>query len=823
MGIDGMLAAQQHVQRIWADYCNGSARVQATLQGAIAAVEKGFSREGHFIFEFIQNAEDSGARGFECVLETDTVVIRNDGLSLIERDVDSLCSIGHSSKSPEHYIGHLGVGFKSVFLISEDIEINSGDYNFAFRRGIGDELPWQIAPIWTSGVQLERPWKTEFRIRLRNVGIRERLAQELSEKSLNRRVLLFLDRLKSLELLDTVTGHRRSIRREPSQGKVSTLTEISGDETISERWLIYNSDPLLTPDAIRDDWFTKNWDRDKTKHRAVSIAFKLGDAGELEEIPGAVHMGVFSYLPVREEPSRLNFLIHGDFLTSVGRTRIQDDAPWNRWMAKEILEFAKAKAGDILESTEFGCKAYDVLHPKSELSSDFLSIHVERPFRAFLENDVRLLAHDGSMVSVRDSIVIDGSDVSKLLSPSEVERLYGKTPLARDMSAKRLPKSVPRLPQLATGRDAFLVSASGVRYLSRKADERDLLFFHTLYEQLSSQFTSKDSFETSDLRHAKLVLSRDWSLKTAKEVYFQPTSLPIEYQGEFDFVHPSCAEHPDVTKFLKRIGVETLAEEVLLKGLIPILKPNWGGLNDVDRRVWLRRFKKLVECEEIAEKDISFVTVPTKSGKWVSPAATLFPSELGSEYSIEKLVTDGLLPDPSLEFVASNLIESPDPIEPWKRFLRRLGVDKRVGEHATLTKWSQIVGVEMAKRYEIAQGRGVIAEVTESEKGVLKSGYDLLSSRTAGDDERLIEAKGTKGPGEFTLLRSSIHQILRGERRDRFFVYVTSSALTSPRLHVIRGSELTEDVLLEIGSVKLSLSNLQGKVSEERTFDQISS
>ena len=129
-----MEKAHQHILSIRSDCEVGSQRLKRAMEGALLTIEKGFSGEGHYLYEFIQNADDENSKTVRVLLEPNQVTILNDGDPFEYDDVDALCDVAHSHKSPGKYIGYLGVGFKSVFLISDGPEVHSGSYHFAFRK-----------------------------------------------------------------------------------------------------------------------------------------------------------------------------------------------------------------------------------------------------------------------------------------------------------------------------------------------------------------------------------------------------------------------------------------------------------------------------------------------------------------------------------------------------------------------------------------------------------------------------------------------------------------------------------------------------------------
>jgi len=126
--------ACSHIEEIQRSYIIGEARILEALTGAMQIIEKTFTRSGHFVLEFIQNAEDAGARRVKIVLESDTIKIFNDGKPFTKDDVEAICSIGRSRKDPRKHIGYLGVGFKAIFLVSSRPHIYSKTYRFRFDK-----------------------------------------------------------------------------------------------------------------------------------------------------------------------------------------------------------------------------------------------------------------------------------------------------------------------------------------------------------------------------------------------------------------------------------------------------------------------------------------------------------------------------------------------------------------------------------------------------------------------------------------------------------------------------------------------------------------
>src|SRR5260370_27751419 len=88
-----------------------------------STVEK-YSDPVHFVYELLQNAEDQGATEAQFQLAPTHLIFSHNGKPFTRQDVVNITGIGNSNKPQEaNKIGRFGMGFKSVFAITERPEI----------------------------------------------------------------------------------------------------------------------------------------------------------------------------------------------------------------------------------------------------------------------------------------------------------------------------------------------------------------------------------------------------------------------------------------------------------------------------------------------------------------------------------------------------------------------------------------------------------------------------------------------------------------------------------------------------------------------------
>ena len=105
----------------------------------IDILEKFHTEIFHFIFELLQNADDTKANEASFLFKKDQVVFTHNGREFTRSNVKKICSIGYSDKT-EDQIGKFGMGFKSVYKITNQPLIYSSlegrRFNFKIRNEI---------------------------------------------------------------------------------------------------------------------------------------------------------------------------------------------------------------------------------------------------------------------------------------------------------------------------------------------------------------------------------------------------------------------------------------------------------------------------------------------------------------------------------------------------------------------------------------------------------------------------------------------------------------------------------------------------------------
>lgn len=100
-----------------------------------------YATSTHFIMELVQNADDNsyGAHAtpfIQFFLRPDYLLVSNNENGFEEDNVRALCSLGKSTKAKKQgYIGEKGIGFKSVFVWTDEPHVLSNGFDFKFKHG----------------------------------------------------------------------------------------------------------------------------------------------------------------------------------------------------------------------------------------------------------------------------------------------------------------------------------------------------------------------------------------------------------------------------------------------------------------------------------------------------------------------------------------------------------------------------------------------------------------------------------------------------------------------------------------------------------------
>ncbi|XP_062567288.1 uncharacterized protein LOC134229558 [Saccostrea cucullata] len=295
-----------------------------------------YSKDTHFVLELIQNADDNSypddlqknnCPSVQFIMKPDGVVILNNETGFQEKNIRALCDVGRSTKGKHKagYIGQKGIGFKSVFRVTDEPEVHSNGFHIKFDVQSGptgyilphwvEEDKWQEGEGWMTKIVL--PIKDSMKSQMRTLAARFH--------DIHPSLLLFLNRLRQITIENRVEDVVQEIRRRDLGDNVVEIMENSK----VERWLVVKK----RLDASTISLQAKSGV--EVESTEIALAFPLRPAGQKKDskfVPPK--QPVFAFLPLRSYGFR--FIIQGDFDVPSSREDVDRDSSWNQWLRNEL-------------------------------------------------------------------------------------------------------------------------------------------------------------------------------------------------------------------------------------------------------------------------------------------------------------------------------------------------------------------------------------------------------------------------------------------------------------------------------------------------------
>uniref|UniRef100_A0A3Q3NAZ7 Protein NO VEIN-like n=1 Tax=Mastacembelus armatus TaxID=205130 RepID=A0A3Q3NAZ7_9TELE len=804
-----------------------------------------YSKDTHFVLELIQNADDNSypeagvVPALAFVVEKDCITILNNETGFQERNIRAICDVGCSTKGKHKYgyIGQKGIGFKSVFKVTDCPEIHSNGFHLRFDKTCGPM--GYILPHWTED---ERPLSTQLKD-ISQLSWTTKICLPLRAESHQTRnlfhdvhpsLLLFLHRLRSITIYNQSENRLVTMTRKDLSDSVLEVEHTDG----TERWLVIKT--TLQPKKIKED----------VESTELALAFQLGsDNTGCNIICQPQKQPVFAYLPLRSFGFR--FIIQGDFDIPSSREDVDRDSSWNQWLRSEIPQLFLQAMDVFTDHPEFKgleglCQFLqfiplpdEVLDFFKPVAGQIIQLLKGKAFLPTLSSDGKIVYKLPSQVAVcQDPVIRD---------------VIGRDELERHLSLSYLH------PGLGPAPPTSLLSHLGVRYLQGSdvttvttAMAKDLMRVEGIHSDgalcqlarllvcnfraLEHGYGETDSILQTlrDLPIIPLADGRVVALNgegvffpmeetktTKKKAKSQTGALSALYE-DLNVVHPSllsCVEpleNQQVRELLRRLGVHELEpQELLEQHIYPSIRNNkWKSKPEAVVVSYLVFIKQHLS----SSLDFSDTAVPVLTSRGL-----LCPGvdrvHFSEEYGNINLPKE--LPGCDWILLSPYYVKTDGDVAGWRELFTRLGVRHGLiirKERRTLTAsspWS----VESAM-WHLSPGEGCILDDYPCEEfhalaTAQLSGSDLLKQRMALLEllqtnwdtghhysqyltAQLIDSDGrpmkaTKSSFYHFLCRLEwvpSYRLLEGEQPERKYLCPNSVYLNSPEVFSLLGTHV---------------------------------
>lgn len=400
-----------------ADYrsiANDRARLERIATNSIRTLTNLYAEPAHFVFELLQNAEDAlrrrganwcGPRAVKFQLSDGLLRVGHFGIPFNEADVQSICSVGETTKELTD-IGRFGIGFKSVYTVTDRPEIHSGAEDFAIERFV-----WPVA-----APPIERdPEETAILIPLKPTDGSTDPEIIVGLERLGTTALLFLRGIEEIRWSaeDGRSGLwlRESMDMAPGVRRVIVIGQVCGVSEVHEEWLVF-SRPIAFADGPN------------AGHVEIAFVLVRDKDCERQHIERATSSRLVVFFPTVLE-THLGFLVQGPYRTTPGRDNVPPSDRWNQHLVLEtgalLVESLRwLRDHKMLDTGVLQCLPLDPT--KFDEGSRFFPLFVAT--KNALVSDKLLPRFGDGYVRAGDAKLARSQDLRELFGPSRLAALF---------------------------------------------------------------------------------------------------------------------------------------------------------------------------------------------------------------------------------------------------------------------------------------------------------------------------------------------------------------------------------------------------------------
>jgi Protein NO VEIN, C-terminal len=630
---------------------------------AIAEAEKYLRQayEGRYFFELIQNVRDANKEinkdgNLFIVVTDDYLSVSNTGAPFSKKGIESITTIGESTKESQDFIGFKGIGFKSVQEITNTPQILTRygvvlfDRSLTLKNYKRHKLQERQIPLFyfphfketkLSVEEISLEIVTKVKLPFKENISAGRIIDDFNK--IQAEQLVLLGNIKNLEFKSESKLTTFSIKKDQSKHYI----EVRKNEDEIHRFRNYSpSEKFTVPKEIIESLEGKEKDIfSNTPQIDVNIVLELNNKGQINSIDNAK---LYLFYPL-EFNSGFRFIIHSYFIVNPERTALRN-SPLNSFLQKAIGEFIGNEMLKILKSSKTNTtKILTFQRNKDAKLNELYDSVVENLKKQKFIYDSQTRRY----FSASEVIVADGFD--KGLFPDkklgDKHLIYADDTVTRDWL--RTEFSIPYLSY-----DQIAQEIENECLIQAK--KRNIKFFQNLYNYVSEH-------TSLNLTGRKVLLTDRWKLVSSEDNVFygggrrSSINLSDKIKRHIHFIHNDI-KIPDFREGKSRTGITEFNTFELVKRLLKLFNTNKVPKTDLLNALFNLEIDLKSELE-IKEN----VLLPIKGkNKWVSPINN--PIYFETEH-LKDLYPNG-------NFVNENILitQSLNELKDKKSFLKMAGV-----------------------------------------------------------------------------------------------------------------------------------------------------
>lgn len=543
-----------------------------------------YSKETHFVLELIQNAddncyEDSVTPSLKFAIDYEKVLVQNNEKGFTEGNVRALCDIGKTTKrKAQGYIGEKGIGFKSVFRVSNEPQIFSNGFHFKFKGKDEHDKLGYVVPYWID----EPPDYISKKLTNIVLPLREEVKEELSRfKKIEPTLLLFLNKLKVFEIHNITENIVNKVIRQDRNGKVEIKTAYG-----REYWKLVRH-TLKASETLKEE------KRKDVKETELILAFSLKPDGSADTV---TEQKVFAYLPTHAYGFK--FIIQADFLVPANREDIHKDKSWNKWLRDNIASVFLQAVKEFKQDENLKKTYYNYIPLANEVTDPFFSPVVEQIHNVLRETEC-ILTESGNWRKPADTFSAD-DDIRNLISNDDLKSFFNKEYISSKVKTEQ--KILNALRVQAFGLNNLFDCLQNTEWLQKQSDK----WFVKLYiylNNLNKQNLTKQRLQA--LKELKIIRLENNELASISE---KSVFFPLDKKGNYGFEKElrviktaligGKETEREVAEFLKKLGVRSaFPHEIIENHILPIYESedditNWRSRDSKTLSGYIRYIKE---------------------------------------------------------------------------------------------------------------------------------------------------------------------------------------------------------------------------------------
>lgn len=552
------------------------ARVLKKHSGIRKIVEDLYPDSAHFIYELLQNAEDTGATEACFTLTPNNLCFTHNGRSFNKRDVEAITDIGEGTKADDDdKIGRFGVGFKAVFAYSETPRIFSSRFSFEISELV---LPSPLDSMGDLGN------KTVFEFPFNNPKKDTKAAYAEIKKAfddLAEITILFLPNIESISWEVEGSASGELLRVHHSDAHCEILKQINGRTTTSAHFLKFDTpveglEKQKVAIAFELDFLAEG--QSYKKNESLADQLKIVPAK-----PGRVAV----FFPAEKETSNLRFHLHAPFVPELSRASIKE-TPANTPLFEQITRLTTSALHKIKDMGLLTGEFLAVLpNSHDDMPERYSGIH-SAVIEAF--NTEALTPTYRKSYAAAHNLLQGKAVLKELLSEDDLEFLieYEETPPQWSISATQRNSNVDRflndleIEEWDVDEFATLLKENLEKGPWKKPDEgfqqwlakKSAEWHQQMYALFSRELESSYSSSISALDKASIILLDSGVHSIGCESFFVENALTQD--KTIQWVNPETyasgknkQQQENAKKFLQKMGVREAGEaeqvEIILK------------------------------------------------------------------------------------------------------------------------------------------------------------------------------------------------------------------------------------------------------------------